>query len=219
MKYYLATLILLFAAPAFAEETVLLAATGVSQDFSVESEQVRQQRATLELKPLTTLSSSVPGVGAFGASFEIMASQRWGVFVDGAYADANLKDVWIGTVEDETNQPSPTRGFGYTVGTGLRYYDDPLGNSMYAGGSIAYGESQTKWSYGDAEYDVDVYAAAPGIFAGYRWIWSNGVLLRLGAGLSSPTIDTEHLTNLMGTGKKHPSSLGHQPSCQDSTEE
>lgn len=149
------------------------------------------KRFSFEARPVESLLSSTPGLASGGASAEVYLGFNWALAVGGSYADVDLPQKYVATVNDETDQPVVNRGYGYTVGSTLRYYDDPIGDSFYGGGSLDYSESHVGWELDDDTFASTQYALTPSLVAGYRWVWQNGFLARLGAGVGLPSVQSQ----------------------------
>jgi hypothetical protein len=149
------------------------------------------KRVSIEVAPIESLVSVTPGVASGGLSAEYYVGKNWAVSAGGSYADVNLPTKYITTIEDEANEPMVKKGYGYSAGAGLRYYDYPIGDSLYGGLNIDYSEAHFDWKYGDETYATTRNAVTPTLAAGYRWVWNNGLLVRLGAGAGLPSVDSQ----------------------------
>jgi hypothetical protein len=149
------------------------------------------RRNTFEIRPIETLMSVTPGIASGGASFESYIGRNFAVTVGASYADVDLPQKFVGTINDEKNAPTVNKGYGYSVGTGLRYYDSPIGDSLYGALDVAYSEARNGWKYNDETYRTTRIAVTPSVSAGYRWVWQNGALLRLGAGVGLPSVQSQ----------------------------
>ena len=153
------------------------------------------KRVSIELKPVELLLNSVPGVASGGLSFEVYVGQNWAVNVGGSYADVNLPQKYIKATNEKANEPLIDKGYGYSAGAGLRYYDDAIGNSLYGGLNLDYSEARYGFKFNEETYATKQFAATPAVVAGYRWVWQNGVLARLGAGVGLPSVQAQTITN------------------------
>lgn len=149
------------------------------------------KRNTVELRPFESAASVIPGVAASGATFETMVNRQWAAVVGGSYTDVSISSENFNQVREETNDPIVDSGYGYSAGVGVRYYEDPIGDSTYAGGHLDYSEIKADWNYGNNDYVTRVYGAIPSLVIGYRWVWQNGLVARLGAGAGVPIIDSQ----------------------------
>lgn len=149
------------------------------------------KRSTIEFKPLEALVSVVPGIMASGATFETLVSGQWAAVIGGSYADIDISQKNINKARGETEEPLVKHGYGYTAGAGLRFYEDVIGGSTYGGAHLDYSELKSDWNYDDNEYVSRVYAVTPSLAVGYRWVWQNGVIVRLGAGAGIPKVDAQ----------------------------
>lgn len=152
------------------------------------------KRYSVEVKPLETLSSSVPGVAAGGISTEAMLGHQWALTIGGSYADIDgLPRKFVTTMNEDKGSPFFDKGFGYAVGAGLRYYNMPIGDSSYGGLNLDYGETHLRWVFREETYKTDQIAITPSLVAGYRWVWLNGFLMRLGAGAGLPSVASQKI--------------------------
>lgn len=152
------------------------------------------KRYSVEVRPLETLASSVPGVAAGGISTEANLGQQWALTIGGSYADINsLPRKFVTTTNDDKGSPLFDNGFGYSVGAGLRYYNVPIGDSSYGGLNLDYGETHLRWGFREETYKTDQIAITPSLVAGYRWVWLNGFLMRLGIGAGLPSVASQKI--------------------------
>jgi hypothetical protein len=149
------------------------------------------KRNSLEIRPIESLASVTPGLAAGGLSFETYLGRQWALTVGGSYADIDLPGKYVTTAEDKNDHPMVERGYGYSTGAGLRYYNDPIGDSVYGGLSVDYSEARVGWDYKDEKYKSTQIAVTPSLAVGYRWVWQNGLLARLGAGAGLPSVQTQ----------------------------
>ncbi len=175
---------------------LVLGASAQAQDVSsVKSESNPPlRRVSVEVRPLESLISATPGIASGGLSIETYLGHNFGLRIGGSYADVNLPDRIVNTANEERDTPVVEKGYGHTAGAGLRYYDNPIGDSLYAGGDIDYSMLKTTWKFNDDRFAVERYAVEPSIVAGYRWVWQNGVLARIGAGAGLPRADSQTVT-------------------------
>jgi hypothetical protein len=151
----------------------------------------RLKRNTFEVRPVEVLAAAVPGVASGGASYEAYLGSNWAANVGGSYADVDMPQKYIGTTNDQADSALVEDGYGYSVGAGVRYYDDPIGDSAYGGFNIDYSELRYGFEFEDETYATEQYAVTPSLTAGYRWVWQNGVLARLGAGVGLPSVQSQ----------------------------
>jgi hypothetical protein len=158
------------------------------------------KRNTIELRPFETAASAIPGVAASGATFETAVTKQWAAVVGGSYTDVSISRGNFDQLREETNEPIVNSGYGYSAGVGVRYYEDPIGDSTYAGGHLDYSEIKADWNYENNDYVTRVYGATPSLVVGYRWVWQNGIVARLGAGAGVPVIDSQSTTSVTSNG-------------------
>lgn len=149
------------------------------------------KRNSLELRPLETIISSVPGVASAGLSYESYLGRGWAAFATGMYSDVKLSGRQRALAQDEVNEPVVRGGYGYTVGAGVRVYEDAIGDSWYGGGQLDYQEVDATWEYNDEELTSQRFAVIPGISGGYRWVWNGGFLIRAGVYAGLPSISSQ----------------------------
>jgi hypothetical protein len=158
------------------------------------------KRNTIELRPFESATSAIPGIAASGATFETAVTRQWAAVVGGSYADVSISKENFNQVREETNEPFVNSGYGYSAGIGVRYYEDPIGDSTYGGGHLDYSEVKANWNYENNDYVTKVYGAIPSLVIGYRWVWQNGLVARLGAGAGVPVVDTQSTTATSSNG-------------------
>ncbi len=158
------------------------------------------KRNTIELRPLETAASVVPGVAASGATFETAVTRQWAAVVGGSYTDVSISQGNFEEVRNETSAPIVNSGYGYSAGVGVRYYEDPIGDSTYGGGHLDYSEMKANWNYEGDDYVTRVYGATPSLVIGYRWVWQGGLVARLGAGAGVPVVDSQSTTATTSNG-------------------
>ena len=152
------------------------------------------KRTSVEINPVSALISSVPGVGAVSGTAEGYIGDKFAGYVELGYADIDLKNSWVEDAEEQTNEPVVKKGYGYATAVGLRYYEDIVGSSFYGAGAISYAESKAEWQYEGNDYKSELYTVTPSVSAGYRWVWQNGVLLRLGVGAGMPKVASQNIS-------------------------
>lgn len=145
-----------------------------------------QKKTSIELNPLSAAISHVPGIGAVSGSVEGALGNGFAGFVELGYADFDIANNLAEEAEENTNEPMVRKGYGYSTAAGMRYYEDPIGDSMYGSVSVAYSEGKAAWQFKDNDIKSELYVVTPALTAGYRWAWQSGVLLRLGAGVGIP---------------------------------
>lgn len=159
-----------------------------AQVNSYRSAPARSNKVTLELKPLAAALSATPGVGSAGIGAEFALGENTTSFADVYALNANLPSR-LRNESREDEIPVVQKVQGYSGDIGARYYGQPLGDdSWYGGARLSYGFAQTQWGYQSEKIDQSVRTLSPGIEAGYRWIWNNNLLLRVGAGADSNLI-------------------------------
>ena len=168
---------------------------GQEASMSLSEKTPTIKKFAVEIQPLTTALAASPNTGAIGGSAEFYLGDKWATFIEGNYVDASLKNSWIADLREDTDAPLPRGGEAYSCGLGLRYYEDPIGDSLYGGGSMSYGETDASWTFEDAEISSELYSVTTSAVAGYRWVWNNGLLLRLGAGAGLRSIAAESYTS------------------------
>lgn len=173
-----------------------LSALGQTSESRMERTYPRQPNGAIEVNPLTALFSAIPGVGAFGGSVEGNVDGKWAAFVGASYADVKLSGAMLTRAKVPDDVAYMKSGYAYSSELGLRYYENPIGDSLFGGGSGSYSEMHGKWNYGEERFATDAYAFTPAIFAGYRWVWPSRLLLRLEGGLGVPRIDSKRVTDL-----------------------
>lgn len=180
---------------------MLISATAFGQN-SVGTVELQQQETpkmkwnTIEVKPGELLLAAIPGFASAGATFETKITPNWAAVVGGSYYDAKISGNTIDRVRKDTDAPLPKSGYGYSTGLGARYYEDPIGDSIYAGGQLDYAEGRINWDYENTRYRSNVYGVTPSLALGYRWVWQNGLVFRLGAGAGMPKIDSLKIREL-----------------------
>lgn len=150
--------------------------------------------AALELKPLPTAVSVVPGVASIGAGIELSAGSNFASFLNGYILDANLPNR-LRPQNSEDNQPGVHKMRGFAGDLGGRYYSDGVNtDSWYGGAKVGYALSMTQWGYKGQTVDHAMRTITPGLEGGYRWVWVNNLLLRIGAGADGNVIQQNTVT-------------------------
>lgn len=168
---------------------MFLTSSAYAVDMTKTSERnPRLKPVTVEIKLLDSLASAVPGLASGGLSLEHYLGKNFSLQVAGSYADVDLPMSYVNKVTEKTNSPMIKDGNGYSAGLGLRYYDSPIGDSLYGGLIVEYSEAKNDWKYNSETFSSDIKAMTSSLSAGYRWVWDNGFLLRFGAGAGLPTV-------------------------------
>jgi len=169
------------------------ATTFAQEELKLRNEGIRPY--TVEIKPLPTALSAVPGIGSIGVGSELFFSSKSALFVDGQYTDANLPNRVLKQVkENNTGEPIPRTMIGYNVTSGVRFYSSPALHSWYGALGVGYSELTGKWDYDDATVQSHIISVLPTVAAGFRWVFENNVILRLGANFSSNIVKSESTT-------------------------
>jgi hypothetical protein len=159
------------------------------QEMNLRAEGLRPYSA--ELKPLPTAISTVGnGSGSFGVGAEALVSDKLAFFVDASYVDLDTPNNLVDKEKEANEDPVPNTMFGYMVQPGLRWYGSPAVSSWYGQLGVGYAESKGKYEYGNATIDSKSISTLPTLAAGYRWLFRNNMLLRLGAGASANLVQT-----------------------------
>lgn len=177
--------------------SVLAAPASGQQEMNIRAHGVRPY--TAEVKPVTTALSAIPGVGGVGAGAEAFVSPRVAAFVEGSYLDVNLPGSPIGARKLGEVDPFPVDTYGYNVALGARWYSSPESNSWYGGLGLAYARTDGEWESADERVDVSTAALLPSLAAGFRILWRNNLIMRIGGGLAanvvqSKTVDAKETT-------------------------
>lgn len=142
--------------------------------------------SSVEVKPLALMGSAIPGIGAFGIGAEKFLDNNTAGFVDLSFMTADLNKR---TVQDNDQKYAlPDRVNSYGVDLGARYYGVPATHTWYAGAKLGYNRSEGNWTYRDDTVRKEVAALTPGVEGGYRWLFTNGVLVRAGAGAAGNVV-------------------------------
>lgn len=185
-QLFIGSALVAMAFPAFSQDV----ATTVKAEKNPEL-----KRTTIELRPIETLASATPGIASAGASAEFYVGHNWAVLFGGSYGDIDLPQKFVGTANEKKNTPIANDGYAFNAGTGMRYYEDAIGDSAYGGVTIDYNEQHATWKLNDDVVAVNQYAVTPSLVAGYRWVWQNGLLARLGAGVGLPSTQSQTVVN------------------------
>jgi len=149
----------------------------------------------VEVKPVTTAISLVPGFSGFGGGVEVGVSDHWSAFAEVQYVNLRLTDDQINELQadDETADPLPSRAFSTMGSLGTRYYGKPSDDSWYAGLKLLSGVESARWNFAEERLEDSQTKSGFGVDVGYRWLWDSGLLLRLGAGFIGMTTQTREI--------------------------
>lgn len=154
------------------------------QEMNIRKQGVRPY--STEIKPVTTALSAIPGIGGIGIGTEAFLTPKVSWFVDGTYMDVNLPGTTLKRAREAADdEPFPVHTYGYNVTTGARWYSSPATSSWYAGLGLGYAETNGKWESNDERVKVKTASTLPSVAAGYRILWSNNLLMRIGGGVAS----------------------------------
>jgi hypothetical protein len=155
---------------------------------------VENRNLTIELKPITSLLSVAPGVGALGIAGEGLITENVTAFVGANFLSGDIPGWTQREMRAVADGLAVDRADGFTVYAGGRWYNNPQAHSWYAGGQIAYAAANATWNYADETIESTVASIPPGVNGGYRWLWDNGVLVRVGATASANLLLEESVT-------------------------
>jgi len=168
--------------------TVLAALSSASAGYAVEA----HYNVGLEIKPLPILMTSLAGGQGLGLSFELTSSKydNW-VFVTTAEAYKGPRnDDGLISEDIENNALSPVEETDYMyqqIGFGIRAYSNRQDDSYYVGGDFSIASEVQSFEVSESSYDIVSQSYRPNLEAGYRWVWENGTIFRLGAKLTYVT--------------------------------
>jgi hypothetical protein len=148
---------------------------------------------TVEVKPLPTLLSTIPGVGAASAGVELEMRNGTAPFVEATAFNTDLPERFDAKGKEEMDL-YPNRLKGGAVDFGARIYARPGFDSWYGGAKVGYAAVSGQWAYHDATIDHRVTAYMPGVNGGYRWLWQNRLVVRAGAGLAINLVQSQDVT-------------------------
>jgi hypothetical protein len=139
---------------------------------------------SVEIKPLPTILTLIPGVGGIGAAVETPITNQMAGYVESNFLDSNLPEGADSTLKDRFGEGLyGDKVRAVNVDVGGRYYTTPWTSSWYGGVKVGYTTVHADWLYHDEKLTQRFSALTPGVAAGYRWKWDNNVLVRLGAGV------------------------------------
>ena len=160
----------------------LLASGAYGQVASLKESTFHPTTVVVEVKPLPLAFTMLPGLASIGAGVELGASSNLTTFLDGYAIRANLPNGLRSQGRQE-DVPVIQKMEGYAGDLGLRYYGSSVRlDSWYGGAKVGYKMARGQWGYKDEKINHVVRTVAPGVEGGYRWLWENNVLVRLGAG-------------------------------------
>lgn len=153
---------------------------------------------TVEVKPVTTAISLIPGVTAFGGGLEADVSKQWAVFAEVQHMRLRLSDEQIEAQQngDDTDAPMPARVFTTMGSFGLRYYGKPAADSWFASMKLLSGIESSRWHFAEEILADSQTKSGFGVDVGYRWLWDSGMLVRLGAGFTGLTTQKREIAAL-----------------------
>jgi len=167
------------------------------------------QPATIEIKPLVTSTSllgavnGMEGSGGFGLGAEIPVARKVTAYGDFSVLRLRLSDDRVDEMRDESDDDEasdedfsmPTSTTALSTSLGARYYTSPGLDSWYGQAGLGYEVENTEWVSGkddedrgdESEGTVDVQRRRAGLVfgGGYRWVFGDHVLLRLGANIGT----------------------------------
>lgn len=171
-----------------------VSSTGLAQ----QEMNLRKQGITpysVELKPLPTSMSFLGGngTGSVGLGGEVFLSPNTAIVVGGSYADMNLPNNMTRKATDSNkNEPVPDKLIAYHISPGLRWYSSrAYESSWYGGAALGYSDIHGKYAFEDTTIDSKVSSVLPTLEAGYRWLFTNNFLVRLGAAVAGNMV-TKH---------------------------
>lgn len=142
--------------------------------------------SSVEIKPLGLIGSAIPGIGTVGIGAEKFLDNNTAGFIDLSYLTADLNKQFA--QKNDEKYALPDRVNSYAMDLGARYYGIPATHTWYAGAKLGYSRSEGKWTYQKEELRKEVAALTPGVEGGYRWLFTNGVLVRAGAGVGGDVV-------------------------------
>lgn len=169
----------------FALGLSMFSVTALAQVSAYRETVAHPSNISVELKPFPTALSFAPGVASIGLGAEFAGDGHAATFADVYMLNANLPNR-LRNEGRESEVPVIQKMQGYSGDLGARYYGNANGvDSWYGGAKLSYGFAQAQWGYKEEKIDQSVRTLSPGLEAGYRWVWSNNLLLRAGVGADS----------------------------------
>ena len=151
-----------------------------SSTFAVEA----NYNFGVELKPLPILMTSMSGGQGFGVGFELNSSvyKNW-VIVSSAEVyrgPRNDEGVVPENMEKGQVEVEETEYEFQQLSFGLRSYSNRQDDTYYIGGELSVANEVQEFEVSDHNYNVRSQSLRPAVEFGYRWIWDNGSMVRLG---------------------------------------
>lgn len=171
-----------------------LPATALSQVSSMRQSTFHPTTVAVEAKPLPFALMATPGTASLGASAELSADNNFATFINAYLVDANLP-TRLRQEGEQDETPVIHKMQGYSADLGARYYTR-TGNvdSWYGGAKVGYALLLGQWQYKDELVDQSTRSVTPGVEGGYRWMWVNNFLVRLGIGADGNIIQENSAT-------------------------
>ena len=149
---------------------------------------------SVEIKPLPTLLSALPGVGAAGVGFEGFVTEKVAIYTDVSAANSNLPHAYNDRLQAR-DRLYPRKMSAAGIDLGARYYGLLFSDAWYTGGKVGYSAATATWEYKDQVVKQEVSTLTPGVEAGYRWLWPSSFLVRMGLGATANIVQAQSLTS------------------------
>ena len=161
---------------------------GATLTYAVEA----HYNVGLELKPLPIFMTTLTGGQGIGGAVELTSSRydTWVLVTSAEAFRGPRQDEGMIPERIEENGTAPVSETDYIyqqLGVGLRSYSNRQDDSYYIGGEFALTTEVQSFEVADSSYNIVSRSYRPNIEFGYRWVWDNGTVFRLGTKITYVT--------------------------------
>jgi hypothetical protein len=190
----------------------------VSGDMLVGASDDSSPDYTVELKPLPTMMSLLPGGFGAGGEVERRLGDHLAIFAGVTHMRLRLSEDVIDELRDDQGEDVesiPRLTTATRFDAGARWYGDAHRDSWFVGAKAGVGATHVDWVYDEDRLEDDRFAWMTEGDLGYRWLWDSGLTVRLGVGIGASVTTRREVAALTDRGERVTDRSAYKEARQD----